>query len=104
MGEILKNRNLRQLALISLFFGFTEAMFSLRATFLAANGLNATQVGVVFSISGVVGTIAPLLGGVLADRFLTRYKVFIASLFGKYVLKKDNVCPIFLADNKKAAS
>ena len=82
MGEILKNRNLRQLALISLFFGFTEAMFSLRATFLAANGLNATQVGVVFSVSGVVGTIAPLLGGVLADRFFTRYKVFIASLFG----------------------
>ena len=31
--------------------------------------------------------------------------LFIGTLlFGKYVLKKDNVCPIFLADNKKAAS
>ena len=82
MGEIFRSRNLRHLALIGFFFGFTEAMFSLRAAFLAANGLNPTQVGLVFSITGIIGTIAPLLGGVLADRFFTRYKVFIASLFG----------------------
>ncbi len=82
MKQVFTNRNLRQLVLVSLFFGFTEAMYSLRATFLAANGMNPTQVGVMFSITGILGTVAPLLGGVLADRFFTRYKVFIASLFG----------------------
>ena len=70
------------MALISLFMGFTEAMYSLRATFLAANGMDPSQVGVMFSITGILGTVSPLLGGVLADRFFTRYKVFIASLLG----------------------
>jgi len=82
MRQILKDRTLRRLALINCFFGMTEATFAFRATFLTANGVTAAQTGVIFAVTSVIGVLAPILGGALADRFLSRYQVFLISLFG----------------------
>jgi len=82
MGQILTDKTLRRLALINFFFGMTEAVFAFRATFLAANGVTAAETGVIFAVTGVIGVLAPIIGGALADRFLSRYQVFLISLFG----------------------
>jgi len=65
-----------------MFFGMTEALMALRATFLAENGLTPDQVGVIFSVTNIIGTLSPLIGGALADKVFTRYQVFIVALFG----------------------
>ena len=65
-----------------MFFGMTEALMALRATFLAENGLTPSEVGIIFSVTNIIGTLSPLIGGALADKVFSRYQVFIVSLFG----------------------
>ncbi len=82
MKQVFTNPILRRLMLINLFFGMSESLIVMRATFLAANGLTPSQVGIIFSITNIIGTFAPLLGGALADKVLTRYKMFLISVAG----------------------
>lgn len=82
LKRIFTNRNFLRLMLINLFFGMTEALLTLRTTFLSINGMSPSQIGVIFSVTNIIGTVAPLVGGALADRYFSRYQVFLVSLFG----------------------
>ena len=70
------------MALINLFFGAAECLFIQRATFLSENGLTPSQIGLVFSIMNLTGTFAPLIGGALADKVFSRYKMYLMSIIG----------------------
>lgn len=59
-----------------------ESVFALKAVLLSAHGLGAAESGVIFSIMSIIGAFAPLIGGVLADRYLSRYQVFFTALIG----------------------
>ena len=82
MKAVLTNRKFLRIVLINMFFGMTEALFALRTIFMSSKGLTPTQIGVAFSISNILGTLSPLMGGALADRFFSRYKVFVVSIIG----------------------
>ena len=82
MKKIFTNTVLRRLLLINLFFGAAESLMIQRATFLAENGLTPSQVGLIFSITNIIGTFSPLIGGALADRILSRYKMYLISIVG----------------------
>ena len=82
MKQIFVNKNLRHLLFINMLFGATEATFAFRATFLSANGISAAQIGLVFSAMSVIAMLAPVIGGVLADKVLSRYQVFVIAVFG----------------------
>lgn len=73
---------MRRLLFINLFFGAAESLMIQRATFLSANGLTPSQVGVIFSITNIIGTFSPLIGGALADKVLSRYKMYLISIVG----------------------
>lgn len=86
MKHIFKNKNLRELLFINLLFGATDATFAFRTTFLAANGMSASQIGLVFSVMSIFSMISPVIGGILADKVLTRYRVYIISTFATAVV------------------
>jgi len=48
--------------------------------------MSASQIGLVFSLSSVLGTFSPIIGGWLADRFYSRYRVFFVSVLGYAVV------------------
>ncbi|GEM_PF-2811449 len=86
MKYIFSNKNLRELLLINLLFGITEATFAFRATFLAGNGMTASQIGIVFSMMSVISMFSPVIGGILADKVLSRYQVFIICILAAAVI------------------
>ena len=57
---------------INLLFGVTDATFAFRTTFLASNGVSASQIGLIFSVMSIFSMISPVIGGILADKVLTR--------------------------------
>ena len=86
MKRLFTDKNLRQLLILNFFFGGTEAAFYLRSTFLASCGVDAKETGVIFAVTGLIGAVAPIIGGFLADRVLNRHKVYLLSLVAYLIL------------------
>lgn len=74
------------LRVMMLLFGSAQAMFSFRVLFMQSNGLTATQSGIVLCAASMIGTLSPVIGGFLADKLRSRYKVFLFTLFVSAVL------------------
>ena len=86
MKAVFTNRSLRNLMLINFLFGAADAVFALRTVLLSSHGMSPTQIGLMFSLTSIVGTVSPLVGGWLADKVFSRYRVFLLALWGYAVV------------------
>ena len=78
----LYKKHLFALRLINMFFGSTQAIYAQRVLMMQENGLTPTQIGIILCISSIIGALSPIIGGAIADKLRSKYKVFVIALLG----------------------
>ncbi len=66
----------------NMFFGMCSATIGFHVLFLQTNGMTAGEVGLVMSLNAALGTVAPPLWGLVADKIQSKYRVFLYALLG----------------------
>lgn len=79
-------RKIMPLQAMDMLFGMSQAVFAFRVLFLQTYGLNATAAGVVLCLASIIGAFTPSIGGLLADKFRSKHRVFIICLAGSAVV------------------
>ena len=61
-----------QLRMSNMFFGMCSATIGFHVLFLQTNGMTAGEVGLVMSLNAALGTVAPPLWGLVADKIQSK--------------------------------
>jgi MFS family permease len=75
-----RRRQLFSLRLAIFVFGMSQAVMTYRVAFLQAEGLTATQTGIIISIASAISIFSPMIGGMIADKLRSQYKVFVFAI------------------------
>lgn len=70
----------KQFSTIQLFFGLMNGAMMFNAAYLKSTGLNATQVGGFISIASLIGMFAPMIWGMISDKYETVKKIIYICL------------------------
>ncbi|MCL2539145.1 MAG: MFS transporter [Oscillospiraceae bacterium] len=98
----------KQFSLIQLFFGLMNGALMFNAAFLKSCGLNATQVGGFISIASLIGMFAPMVWGMVSDKYKTVKRIVYICLccmlvvylpipfYSKLVVGSLSLAPVFI--------